>query len=167
MISNLGHRSGDEKVIKSDRFNIFATHLYLSPFCHLFDRQITPVTELSQIDAGPASASLPAMGADSAMLEIPKVRGDERDFASRHPTTAALVIGIAVTSAAEDRSLASLYAEAGVEEYWIVLPVERRVEVHRRPANGTYLDHSLVEGDSTLECGSPSTVRIYLTELFG
>jgi len=46
------------------------------------------------------------------------VRGDETNFAQQHPTTAALVVEIAVTSAAEDRSLATLYASAGVEEYW-------------------------------------------------
>ena len=45
------------------------------------------------------------------------VRGREEDFADRHPSTAVLVIEIAVSCAAEDRSLAALYAEAGVEEY--------------------------------------------------
>src|SRR5437879_1753670 len=83
--------------------------------------------------------------------DIAIVRGGEHDFASRHPSTAVLVIEVAVTSAAEDRSLASLYAEAGVEEYWIVLPVERRVEVHRRPEAGAYLERTVVEGDATLE----------------
>ncbi len=80
---------------------------------------------------------VPLILADSAPEpDLAIVRGDEKDFARQHPTTAALVIKIAVTSAAEDRSQASLYAEAGVEEYWIVLPVERRVEVYRRPENG-------------------------------
>lgn len=95
------------------------------------------------------------------------VRGDESEFAARHPTTAALVIEIAVTSAAEDRSLASLYAEAGVEEYWIVLPVERRVEVYRRPESGVYLERSVVEGEAALACGSVAGVSVALGELFG
>lgn len=94
------------------------------------------------------------------------VSGDERDFAHQHPTTAALVIEIAVTSPAEDRSLASLYAEAGVEEYWIVLPVERRVEVYRRPDGAVYLDRAVVEGDDLLRCGSVEGVSVALTELF-
>ena len=94
------------------------------------------------------------------------VRGEERDFADSHPSTAALVIEIAVTSAAEDRSLASLYAEAGVEEYWIVLPVERRVEVHRHPQDGSYLDRAVVKGDTILTCGSLPAIRIPLAELF-
>ena len=65
-----------------------------------------------------------------------------------------------------NRSLASLYAGAGVEEYWIVLPVERRVEVHRRPQDGSYLDHAVVEGDTVLACGSLPTIRVSLAELF-
>ena len=98
--------------------------------------------------------------------DLSVVRGRRIDFKSSHPTTAALVIEIAVSSAAEDRSLASLYAEAGVEEYWIVLPVERRVEVYRRPESGAYLDRVLVEGDATLECGALPAIRVRLAELF-
>ena len=98
--------------------------------------------------------------------DISLVRGRRIAFATRHPSTAVLVIEVAVTSAAEDRNLASLYAEAGVEEYWIVLPVERRVEVHRHPEAGVYRDHSIVEGEATLECAANSGVRIQLAELF-
>jgi Uma2 family endonuclease len=94
------------------------------------------------------------------------VRGSEEDFADRHPSTAALVIEIAVSSAAEDRSLAALYAEAGVEEYWIVLPAERRIEVHRTPQPSGYRDCVIVEGDGTLDCQSLLGIRIRLAELF-
>ncbi len=98
--------------------------------------------------------------------DLTLVRGHRADFAAHHPATAALVIEIAVTSAAEDRSLASLYGEAGVEEYWIVLPVERRIEVYRRPENGAYLESSVVEGEAVLACGSVAGVRVALPELF-
>ena len=97
----------------------------------------------------------------------PCSRREKTNFAQQHPTTAALVVEIAVTSAAEDRSLATLYASAGVEEYWIVLPMERRIEVYRRPESGTYLDQSHVEGDATLECGSLPRIHVRLVELFG
>lgn len=98
--------------------------------------------------------------------DLSLVRGTRQDFATNHPASAALVIEIAVTSAAEDRSLAELYAAAGVEEYWIVLPLERRVEVYRRLESGAYLDRVLVEGDSILECASHPGLRIRLAELF-
>ena len=98
--------------------------------------------------------------------DISLVRGRRAAFASRHPSTAALVIEVAVTSAAEDRSLASLYAEAGVEEYWIVLPAKRRVEIHRQPESGTYRSCSTVEGDAVLECTAVPGVCVRLAELF-
>jgi Uma2 family endonuclease len=94
------------------------------------------------------------------------VRGEEKDFVSQHPSTAALVIEIAVSSAAEDRSLASLYAEAGVEEYWIVLPVEGRVEVYRRPLNGIYQMISTVDGEAELTCESVAGLNLKLGEIF-
>jgi len=110
----------------------------------------------------------PLMLADSVPEpDLAIVRGEEKDFTSRHPTTAALVIEIAVTSAAEDRLLASLYAKAGVEEYWIVLPVEHRIEIHRRPENGAYADLTVVEGDAVLACNSVPGIRVQLAELFG
>ena len=99
--------------------------------------------------------------------DIAIVRGSVQDFRAHHPATAALVIEIAISSVSLDREMAALYAEAGVEEYWIVLPGERRVEVYRRPANGTYLDRSLVKGSAGLECGSLPTLRVSLAELFG
>ena len=98
--------------------------------------------------------------------DIAVVRGTVRDFFSHHPTTAALVIEIAVTSATEDRALAALYAEAGVEEYWIVLPRERQIEVHRQPGDGTYAERTVIEGDAILACASVPGVRLALRELF-
>ena len=98
--------------------------------------------------------------------DLSLVRGHRADFAAHHPATAALVIEIAVTSAAEDRSLATLYATAGVEEYWIVLPVERVVDVHRRPENGAYLERTVVEGPAVLACDSVAGVGVNLDDLF-
>lgn len=95
------------------------------------------------------------------------VRGEEHDFAARHPSTAELVVEIAITSVALDREKAAIYAEAGVAEYWIILPAGRRVEVYRRPENGAYLDLSVVEGDVILAGGNLSFVQVGLAALFG
>ena len=98
--------------------------------------------------------------------DISLVLGTRADFAKRHPITAVMAIEVAVTSATADRALAALYAEAGIEEYWIVLPVERRVEVHRRPQAGAYLERFVVEGDAPLACASLPSVLVSLGELF-
>src|SRR5438309_1717344 len=66
------------------------------------------------------------------------VRGMRKEFRQTHPTTAVLVVEVAVSSVALDREMASIYAEAGVAEYWIILAHERAVEVYRKPAGGRY-----------------------------
>jgi Uma2 family endonuclease len=98
--------------------------------------------------------------------DIAVVRGAEADFVVAHPTTAELVIEVAVSSPTLDRENASLYAEAHVKEYWIVLAPERRVEVYRRPENGRYQKMRLVGPDDLLESASVPTVRLRITDLF-
>src|SRR4051812_16153182 len=46
------------------------------------------------------------------------VAGDVSEFDDRHPSTAELVIEVAVTTVDADREKAAIYAEAGVKEYW-------------------------------------------------
>lgn len=60
------------------------------------------------------------------------------DYATEHPQTAELVIEIAVSSVEVDRRKAAIYAEAGVKEYWIVLPETRQIEVHSELHNEGY-----------------------------
>ncbi len=66
------------------------------------------------------------------------VAGTHEDFFHAHPTTAALAIEVAVTNPHDDRALAEIYAEAGVGEYWVVLPKERAIEVFRQPEGLAY-----------------------------
>ena len=98
--------------------------------------------------------------------DIAIVAGAAKDFRARHPTTAALVIEIAISSVAMDREKAAVYAEAGVEEYWIVLPAESSVEVHRRPLGGTYLERFTVEGEVLLRSSAMSKIEVRLSALF-
>lgn len=62
------------------------------------------------------------------------VRPEQQSRARRHPTTADLVIEMSFTSLAYDRmKKASLYASAGIPEYWIVNLGERCLELHLEP----------------------------------
>ncbi|MBI4601147.1 MAG: Uma2 family endonuclease [Planctomycetes bacterium] len=66
--------------------------------------------------------------------DIAVVRGRARDYARAHPRTASLVVEVALSSLPYDRATkGSLYAEAGIPEYWIVNLVEGIVEVYRDP----------------------------------
>lgn len=84
--------------------------------------------------------------------DVAVVRGREEDFRTRHPTTAELVVEIAISSVALDRENASLYAEAGVTEYWIVLGETEQVEVYRRPENGVYQERRTYSRDEAISC---------------
>ena len=92
--------------------------------------------------------------------------GVDEDFKERHPATAELVIEVAVSSEALDRANATLYAEAGVKEYWIVLGMRRQVEAYRRLHDGEYLERRIYAEDEEIVCSAHPAVRMALPHLF-
>jgi Uma2 family endonuclease len=66
--------------------------------------------------------------------DVAVVVGTPRDFTDAHPTSALLVVEVADTTLSFDRDTkGSLYAAAGIPEYWIVNLVHRQLEIHRDP----------------------------------
>ena len=66
--------------------------------------------------------------------DIAVVKGSIRDFFERGLTEAALIVEVSDTTYAYDKhEKASLYASAGIQDYWIVRLKTRQVEVHRQP----------------------------------
>ncbi len=98
--------------------------------------------------------------------DVAVVAGARADFRDRHPTTAELIIEVAVSSVSKDREMAVLYAEAGVKEYWIVLAEERRVEVHRRCEGGVYRERQIFAGQEEIASAALPAVRVSLSALF-
>jgi len=63
------------------------------------------------------------------------VRGRPADYRHTHPSRPALAVEVAESSLEFDRQRkGSLYARAGIEDYWIVNLVDRVLEVYRDPA---------------------------------
>ena len=66
--------------------------------------------------------------------DVAVVPGSFRDYVAEHPSQPALVVEISESSLALDRDhKGSLYARAGVADYWIVNFVDQALEVHRDP----------------------------------
>ena len=62
------------------------------------------------------------------------VPGDPRDYRDAHPTRPVLIVEVALSRLTFDRrQKASLYARAGIADYWVVNLVDRVLEVYREP----------------------------------
>ena len=84
----------------------------------------------------------------------------------QHPSTALLAVEVSVTTLAEDREMADIYAEAGVEEYWIINAQDRSIETYRDIRNGRYqLTESCGLGQVTV-CQSLPGVAVDVDLLF-
>jgi Uncharacterized protein conserved in cyanobacteria, COG4636 len=72
---------------------------------------------------------------DEPFPDLAVVSGSLRDYLSQHPTSALLVVEVSEASLKTDREVkGSLYASAGIPEYWILNLRERVLEVYREPA---------------------------------
>jgi Uma2 family endonuclease len=68
--------------------------------------------------------------------DLAVVRGEPRDYLAAHPAPEAtiLVVEVSDDSLERDRSTkGSLYARAGIPEFWIVNLIDRQIEVFRNP----------------------------------
>jgi Uma2 family endonuclease len=105
--------------------------------------------------------------------DVAIIQGDVRQFKDAHPKIAVLIVEVAETPLAYDRTQkASLYAKTGVADYWILNLSERRLEVRRQPvldASGSlgfgYSDvRVLAEGDYVSPSAKPDA-RVAVSDL--
>ena len=66
--------------------------------------------------------------------DLAVVTGKPRDYPTGHPQTALLVVEVSDSTLRYDRTRkASLYARAGIEDYWVLNLVKKCLEVMRGP----------------------------------
>ncbi len=71
---------------------------------------------------------------DEPLPDVAVVVGSPRDYVHQHPTSALLVVEVSEATLKMDRETkGSLYAEAGIPEYWVLNLPERVLEVYRDP----------------------------------
>jgi Uma2 family endonuclease len=91
--------------------------------------------------------------------DLAVVRGQVRDYQSRHPLASdiGLVVEVADSSVDRDRIWKrEIYARAGLPVYWLINLQEKTVEVYSRPVEGNYLDHRIVGPTETLTLQDPA-----------
>ena len=90
------------------------------------------------------------------------VTGGINDYRERHPGPADVVILVEIADSSTEYDLgekALLYAEAGIADYWVVLPDENAVIVHRNPtAEGYGSVTTLGVGDTISPLAVPEAV---------
>jgi Uma2 family endonuclease len=92
--------------------------------------------------------------------DISIVAEDSYDPRKDHPTTAALVIEVAISSEAIDRAKTSIYATAGIPEYWLVLPAKKSVERFTEPSGHAYQVHEMFGFDRRIQLASPLNLAV-------
>ncbi len=71
---------------------------------------------------------------DEPLPDVAVVIGSPRNYTHQHPTSALLVVEVSETTLKMDRETkGSLYASAGIPEYWLLNLPERVLEVYRNP----------------------------------
>ena len=66
--------------------------------------------------------------------DVAVVAGSPRDYRDAHPSTAILIVEVADASLSVDRTMkASVYARAGIADYWLLNLVDQVLEIHREP----------------------------------
>jgi hypothetical protein len=89
------------------------------------------ISDALPLDTGRRSLLEPVLGEEA---DLTAVAGAIRDFTHVHPTSSALVVEISGATLRKGRTIkAHLYAQAGILDYWIVILVDRQLEVHRVP----------------------------------
>lgn len=94
------------------------------------------------------------------------VAGNLGDFRNSHPRTARLVAEVVVSSEEVDREKAAMYAEAEVEEFWLVLPAAGRVEIFSRPVSGIYTDKRIVQRGEALTTELLPALKVQIDVVF-
>ena len=105
--------------------------------------------------------------------DIAVVPGRARDYVAEHPARPALLVEVAESSLAFDRGhKGSLYARAGVADYWIVNLVDEVLEVYRGPAldrsadfGWRYLDVQALRPGATIAPLARPHVTVAVAEL--
>jgi Uma2 family endonuclease len=135
--------------------------------CFLLDllserlRAVLPPSLIARVEA-PLTLAQSSPEPDLCVVPGPRER-----YISKHPESARLVIEISLSSEAIYREKTAIYAEAGVEEYWIVLPERRAIERFSLPSSHGFLRIENFRAEETVDSLTVAGFTVVLNELPG
>jgi Uma2 family endonuclease len=105
--------------------------------------------------------------------DVAVVAGSHRDYLSGHPARPVLVVEVAESSLPLDRERkGSLYARAGLSDYWIVNLVDQQVEIYRVPGPDAaaaygwrYQSVTILDASASISPLAAPTARVATSDL--
>lgn len=83
--------------------------------------------------------------------DVAVVSGPVRKYQDQHPTGALLVVEVAESSLAYDRTHKTrLYAQAGIADYWLINLPDGQLEVYRRPSPTGYAERTILRAGDVI-----------------
>jgi len=107
------------------------------------------------------------LGGSEPEPDLAIVDKKENGYFESHPIFAHLVMEVANSSLALDRSKARIYANAKIPEYWIVNLIENQIEVYRTPIETEYKEIMQYNKDQNCQSLLDSNFSISLSTVLG
>lgn len=98
--------------------------------------------------------------------DLAVVAGSRDDFKGCHPSSALLVIEVAITTADMDRAKAAIYAAAGISQYLLVQPEQKQVVVFENCIDQIYTTKRTLSKAESLRLSDFCGAELHLSELF-
>jgi Uma2 family endonuclease len=102
--------------------------------------------------------------------DIAILKPREDFYAENHPLQQDILLLIEVSDSTieYDREIKkTLYAEAGITEYWLVNLQENTIEVYSQPKNGNYRLVRILESGETIEATAVENLKLQIDEILG
>lgn len=106
------------------------------------------------------------IGASEPEPDLAVIAGHRGLFRDQHPTTASLVVEVAITTVELDRAKADIYSQSGIAEYLLVLPKLQQVIVYGDLSNGVYQSIKTLNKDAAISLINLCHASLDLSQLF-
>jgi Uma2 family endonuclease len=98
--------------------------------------------------------------------DIAVVPGYARDYRDAHPSTALLIVEVSDSTLDFDlRRKSSLYARAGIPDFWIVNLIDRAIDLFRDSDGNSYRSHSQAGIEESIAALSAPNCKIPVSDL--